>query len=202
MADIGIVYYSMYGTAFELAQKLAEGIDKAGGTAQLRKVPDLLPEAVRESAGVAQAIEAQAGVADADVDELAGFDGLLFGSGTRFGKMTGQLSNFLDQTGALWANGSLVGKPAGFFTGASTMHGGHESTILGMSTYAHHQGMVIVPAGYAIAGNQTTRSGGTPYGPSYFAPQDGSKQGLSDDEIQIALDYGAHFHTIAAKLAA
>lgn len=202
MADIGIVYYSMYGSAHEMAQQLAEGIEKDGGKAHLRTVPDLLPEEVRQSDGVAQAIEAQADVPMADAEELDDFDGLLFGSGTRFGNMTGQLRNFLDQTGPLWAEGRLVGKAAGFFTGASTIHGGHESTILTMSTFAFHQGMVIVPAGYAISGNQTTRTGGTPYGPSYFAPQDGSKQGLSDDEVQISLDYGAHFNGIADRLAA
>lgn len=202
MADIGIVYYSMYGSTFALAQELAQGIEEAGGKAQLRRVPDRLPDEVREQDGVAQAIEAQSHVPFADVEELDGFDGLLLGSGTRYGSPTSQLQAFIDQTGPLWAQGRLVGKAAGFFTGASTIHGGHESTILNMATFAYHQGMVVVPAGYVISGNQTTRTGGSPYGPSHFSPQDGSKTGLSDDEVQIAHDYGAHFHGIAEKLAA
>jgi NAD(P)H dehydrogenase (quinone) len=203
MATIGIVYHSMYGSTYELAQRLAEGVGKDGGEAHLRRVPELLPQSVIDSQpGVQAAIEAQADVPEATVDELAGFDGILFGSGTRFGNMTSQLRNFLDQTGPLWAQGTLVGKPAGFFTGAATMHGGHESTILTMSTFAYHHGMVIVPVGYATSQVGSTTTGGSPYGPTHLSPSDGSKQGLSDDEIAIAMDYAAYFHQVAEKLKA
>lgn len=203
MANIGIVYYSMYGTAFEFAKVLAEGVEQAGGKATLLKVPHNLPQAVADSPGVKEAIEAQSVVGDATVDALRDFDGIIFGAGTRFGLPASQLQSFLDTTGGLWAEGALVGKAAGFFTGASTIHGGHETTIMAASHYAMHQGMVVVPAGYAIAGNSTTRTGGSPYGPGYFAPQgDESKQGLDETELQIARDYAAHFNTIAGKLAA
>jgi NAD(P)H dehydrogenase (quinone) len=200
MASVGIVYYSMYGATYELAQAIAEGVVKGGGEAHLRKVPDpLLPDEVKASDGVREAIAAQDDVTTATVDELTEFDGLIIGSPTRFGSATSQLQAFLDQTGALWANGSLLGKSAGFFTGASTAHGGHESTILTMSTFAFHQGMVIVPAGYAVAGDvQTTRSGGGPYGPTQL----GDGEGLTDEEREIALAYGAHFAEVTAKLAA
>lgn len=203
MANTAILYTSMYGHAYQYAQSVQEGIEKAGGSAQLLKAPITLPTQVQEMPGVAEAIEAQSDVPEATVEELPEYDGIILGSGTRFGNMNSQLGAFLDQCGPLWAEGKLVGKAAGFFTGASTMHGGHESTILSMSHFAYHQGMVIVPAGYAIAGNHTTRTGGSPYGPGYFAPQgDESKPGLVDEELQIGADYGAHFDAIASKLAA
>lgn len=137
----------------------------------------------------------------ANVDELTEFDGIVFGSPTRFGNKTAQLSQFTDQTGPLWQSGALVGKTAGFFTGSASIHGGQETTLLTMSTFAFHHGMVIVPMGYIHDAMQTTRTGGTPYGPSHFSPMDGSKTGLDDEETQIARAYGEQFATITAKLA-
>ena len=200
MAKIGIVYYSMYGATYELARAIAEGVEKAGGEVHLRRVPDpLLPDEVKSSDGVRETIAAQDEVPVADVDELPGFDGIIFGSPTRYGSATSQLQAFLDTTGAHWQSGTLVGKAAGFFTGAGTIHGGHESTILSMSTFAFHQGMNIVPSGYGIAPEvMSTRSGGSPYGPTQL----GDGEGLSEDERQIALAYGQHFAQTAAKLAA
>ena len=200
MAKIGIVYYSMYGATYELARAIAEGVEKAGGEVQMRRVPDpLLPDEVKASDGVREAIEAQDEVPVADVDELPEFDGIIFGSPTRYGSATSQLQAFLDTTGAHWQSGALVGKAAGFFTGAGTMHGGHETTILTMSTFAFHQGMNIVPNGYGIAPEvMSTRSGGGPYGPTQL----GDGEGLTEDERRIALAYGQHFAQTAAKLAA
>ena len=202
MADIGIVFHSMYGQTHELAREIAAGVEEGGGKAQLRRVPELMGEDALQAAGAAEAQETMSTVPVATVDELPEFDGLIFGSPTRFGNRTSQLSSFLDQTGALWQSGALVGKPAGFFTGAATMHGGFESTILTMSTYAYHQGMLIVPMGYTHDATSATRTGGGPYGPSHWAPQDVDKDGLSDDERTIAHVYGARFAEIADKLAA
>lgn len=201
MADIGIVYYSMYGSTTDLARTLKEGVEKDGGTAHLRLVPELLPQAIIESQGVATVDELD-DVTEATVDELPEFDGILFGSPTRFGNRAAQLSNFLDQTGPLWQEGKLHGKTAGFFTGASTMHGGHETTILTMSTYAMHLGMLIVPAGYALGeAIGETRTGGSPYGPTHWSPMSG-KDGLSDDERRIAIDYARWFNQVTDKVAA
>lgn len=203
MAKIGIVYYSMYGTTHELAQTLAEGIDKAGGEPHLRRVEELVPEEILEKSGAKQHQAAQADIARASVEELPNFEGILFGSPTRYGNAAAQLQNFLDQTGPLWQSGALAGKPVGFFTGTATIHGGHESTILTMSTFAYHHGMVIVPAGYGIDQINSTRTGGGPYGPTHFSPMgDESKQGLSDDEIEIARQYAGYFNEIADKLRA
>ncbi|WP_420452011.1 NAD(P)H:quinone oxidoreductase [Ilumatobacter sp.] len=197
---IGIVFYSTYGTTHALAQEVAAGIASAGGDAALRRVPELMPDEAMDDNAKAAA-EAQSDIAFADVEELPEFDGIILGSPTRFGNRAAQLSQFIDQTGPLWQSGRLVGKPVGFFTGAATMHGGHESTILTMSTWAYHQGMVIVPAGYANEQMGSTRTGGGPYGPTHLSPTDGSKTSLSDEEISIARGYGEHFATIAAKLA-
>jgi NAD(P)H dehydrogenase (quinone) len=202
MATIGIVYYSMYGHHDALAQTLADGIEEAGGKAQLRRVPELLPQSVIESQGLTELKQQQSETPEASVDELPEFDGLLIGSPTRYGSATAQLQNFLDQTGPLWAQGKLVGKPVGFFTGAATMHGGHESTILSMSTFAYHHGMLIVPLGYGVTSEVgSTRTGGGPYGPTIWAPQEG-KDGMSDEEIAIAKAYAKHFVGITDKLAA
>lgn len=203
MAKIGIVYWSMYGATHELARTIAQGVEKAGGEAHLRRVPDpILPDEVKASEGVAEAIERQEEITEARVEELEDFDGIIFGSPTRYGSATSQVQNFFDQTGPLWQAGRLVGKPAGFFTGAATNHGGHESTILGMSTFAYHHGMPIVPLGYGIAEDVgETRTGGGPYGPTHLTPM-GHGEGLSEHEQNIALHYAQHFHAIAEKLAA
>jgi NAD(P)H dehydrogenase (quinone) len=203
MAKIGIVFHSMYGNTHALAKEIAGGVEEAGHTAELRRVPELMSEEMLRAAGAADAASAQAEITTATVAELPEFDGIIFGSPTRFGNRTSQLSSFLDQTGSLWAEGRLVGKAAGFFTGASTIHGGFETTFMTSSTYAVHQGMVIVPMGYSIPETMSTRTGGGPYGPSHFSPQgDESKTGLDSDEITIARAYGAHFARISAKLAA
>jgi NAD(P)H dehydrogenase (quinone) len=202
VARIGIIYYSMYGSTYELATILAEGVEKAGGEAQLRRVPDLLPEEVRASEGVAEAIERQAHVPEAEVDELPSFDGLLIGSPTRYGASTSQVQNFLDQTGPLWMEGRLSGKPVGFFTGAATAHGGHETTLLAMSTFAYHHGMVIVPVGYDVSEEVgSTRTGGGPYGATHLTPL-GDEAGIDDDERQIALAHAAQVNHIADLLVA
>jgi len=197
---IGIIYYSTYGSTYELACEIAGGIDDVGSTAVLRRVPELMPDEALDDDAQAAA-ERQAEVEMADVDELAEFDGVVFGSPTRFGNRTAQLSQFLDQTGPLWQSGALAGRPAGFFTGASTIHGGHESTILTMSTYAMHHGMVIVPLGYTLDEVGETRTGGGPYGPTHLSPSDGSKTELSDHERAIARGYGTRFAEVATKLA-
>ncbi len=194
---ISVVYYSMTGSVFHLASAIAEGARQEGAEVRLRRVPDLVPqEVIDANEHMRKGIEEQKDVAIAGLDDLIWADGIAFGSPTRFGNMTAQLKNFLDQTGALWAGGKLSGKAAAFFTGAATMHGGHESTILTMSTFAFHHGMVIVPPGYAHPAIHTTQTGGSPYGASEL----GSKPDLSEDERAIGEFLGKRLAEIAGKL--
>ena len=201
MATIGIVFHSMYGSTYKLAQEVAEGVRSAGHTVEMRRVPELMSDEMLEQAGAAEAQAAFADVQVATVDELPTFDGIIFGSATRFGNRTSQMSSFLDQTGPLWADGKLVGTVAGFFTGAATPHGGHESTALTMSTYFMHHGMVYVGSGYADPASGTTPGGGGPYGPSHHFPQGGDKTELDEAEVSIARTYGRRVAEVAAKLA-
>jgi NAD(P)H dehydrogenase (quinone) len=195
--NISVIYYSMTGSVYRLAQEVAAGAEEAGATVRLRRVPELIPlDIIESNPAMKQAAEAQQGVEVAMLEDLVWADGIALGSPTRYGNMTAQLKNFLDQTGPLWAQGQLVGKAVGFFTGAQTMHGGHESTILTMSTFAYHHGMVIVPASYAIPEVGATATGGTPYGPSEL----GSKPELSDHERAIARAFGRRLAEVAAKL--
>lgn len=140
---------------------------------------------------------------EAEIDEPADFEAIVFGSPTRFGPRAAQLSNFLDQTGPRRQRGALAGRPCGFFTGASTLHGGHESTVHTRSTYDFHHGMSIGPVGYVTTdATMATRTGGGPYGPSHWSPQGDDEDGLSDDEIAIAESYGERITEITMRLAA
>ncbi|AUW93552.1 NAD(P)H:quinone oxidoreductase [Sulfobacillus sp. hq2] len=194
---ISVIYYSMTGSVYHLAQAVAEGARQAGAEVRLRRVPDLLPlEVIESNENIKQALEAQKDVPVAVLEDLTWADGIAFGSPTRYGNMAAQLKNFLDQTGPLWAQGQLAGKAAGFFTGAATMHGGHESTILTMSTFAYHHGMVIVPTGYLSPAVHGTQTGGSPYGPTEL----GNKPELSDDERSVGLLLGERLAMVAGKL--
>jgi NAD(P)H dehydrogenase (quinone) len=189
----------MTGSVFRLAKKIAEGAESAGAEVRLRKVTELIPEQViHDNQAMHQASAEQEQVPVATLDDLTWADGIAFGSPTRYGNMTAQLKNFMDQTGSLWAEGKLVGKAAGFFTGAQTMHGGHESTILAMSTFAYHHGMVIVPASYAITQVGSTRTGGGPYGPTELG---GKGVALSEEEATIAWEYGKRLADVSQLLA-
>lgn len=196
---IAVIYYSMTGSVYRLAEAVSEGARQAGADVRLRKVHELVPDAVlAQNPDAEKAQELQSRVPEATTEDLEWADGIALGSPTRFGNVSGQLKNFLDQTGGLWVQGKLVGKAVGFFTGANTMHGGHESTILAMSTFAYHHGLIIVPASYAIKAVGTTTTGGGPYGPTEL-----SMKGieLSQDERAIAKAFGQRLAEVAALLA-
>ncbi|MEM4096150.1 MAG: NAD(P)H:quinone oxidoreductase, partial [Metallosphaera sp.] len=159
-----LVLFYGYGTIVDLASYIAEGAKAEGAEVKLARVPELFPKEVVEKFNVDwNKIQR---IPEVSMNDLEWADGLVIGSPTRYGNMTGQMKFFLDQTRDIWLKGGLYGKPVGFFTEASTIHGGHETTILAMSTYAYHHGMIIVPLGYGIKEIATTSSGGSPYGPS------------------------------------
>ena len=140
--NIAIVYYSMYGHIQAMAKAAAKAVGEVpGATATLYRVPETLSDDILGKMGALDAAKAQADVPVATPEVLAEADGILFGTPTRFGNMTGQMRQFLDSTGGLWAKGALIGKPAGVFTSSGTQHGGQESTILTFIPTLLHQGM-------------------------------------------------------------
>lgn len=199
-----IVYYSMYGHIYKMAQGVAEGVRLVeGAEAVLRRVPETLPEPVLKKMGATATQKQQAQVPVCTVDELGTADAVIFGTPTRFGNMCGQMRQFLDATGGLWVKGALVGKPGSVFTSSNTQHGGQESTILSFHTTLLHQGMVIVGLPYTFQGQMTSAeiSGCSPYGASTIAEGDGSRS-PSENELAGARFQGQHVAHIAKKLAA
>jgi NAD(P)H dehydrogenase (quinone) len=199
MAKILVLYYSTYGHIETMAGAIAEGARSVAGTeVTIKRVPELMPEDVARKAGVK--LDQAAPVAAPA--ELADYDAVIFGTPTRFGNMASQMRNFLDQTGGLWAKGSLIGKIGSVFASTATQHGGQESTILSTHVVLLHQGMVIVGLPYAFQGQMKLDeiTGGSPYGASTISASDGSRK-PSDNELAGARFQGRHVAQIAAKLA-
>lgn len=197
-----IVFYSTYGHIFKMAQAVAEGAKEvAGAEVHIRRIPETLAEEVLEKMGAVEAQKTFSHVPVCAVDELAEADAIIFGTPTRFGNMCGQMRQFLDATGQLWANGSLIGKVGSVFASSATQHGGQESTILTFHVTLLHQGFVIVGLPYAFQGQMRIDevSGGSPYGATTIAGGDGSRM-PSENEIEAARFQGKHVATIAAKL--
>jgi NAD(P)H dehydrogenase (quinone) len=198
MAKVLVLYYSSYGHIETMAQAVAEGARSAGAEVVIKRVPELVPEAVAK----ASHFKVDQAAPIATVDELPDYDAIIFGVPTRFGNMAAQMKNFLDQTGPLWFAGKLVGKIGSVFASTATQHGGQESTILSTHTVLLHQGMVIVGLPYTWAGQMKLDeiTGGSPYGATTIAGGDGSRQ-PSANELEGARFQGKHVATIAAKLA-
>ena len=198
-----IVFYSTYGHIYQMAEAVAEGVRQVDGAeVELRRVPETLPEGVLEQMGAVDAQKAFSHIPQCTVDELAAADAVIFGTPTRFGNMCGQMRQFLDATGQLWANGSLVGKVGSVFASSATQHGGQESTILSFHISLLHHGFVVVGLPYAFQGQMRIDevSGGSPYGASTIAGGDGSRM-PSENELEAARFQGNHVASIAAKLA-
>lgn len=197
MNDILILYYSRGGSVARLARQVARGVEEVAGVqARLRSVPPVAPVTQ-----VAAPPEPQDGAPYATQRDLEECSGLILGSPTRFGNMAAPLKHFLDGSGALWASGALIGKPAAAFTSTATMHGGQESTLLTMLLPLMHHGMVLVGIPFTENALNTTRSGGTPYGASHVAgPQDDPDP--SDEEKQLARALGRRVAQLARKLSA
>jgi NAD(P)H dehydrogenase (quinone) len=204
MMKVLVVYYSMYGHIYKMAQAVEQGVRQVKGVdVDLRRVPETLPDTVLEKMGAMEGKKLQAQVPVCTVDELGEADAVIFGTPTRFGNMCGQMRQFMDATGKLWMSGALVGKVGSVFTSSNTQHGGQESTILSFHTTLLHQGMVIVGLPYAFQGQMTMDeiSGCSPYGASTIAGGDGSRM-PSDNELAGARFQGEHVANIAKKLSA
>ena len=200
---VQVVFYSMYGHLFHMAEAVAAGAREVpGAEVTVLQVPELIPDAALEKSGAKAARAAFAHVPFATPGGLAEADAILFGTPTRFGNMAAQMRNFLDQTGGLWAKGALIGKVGSVFASTATQHGGQETTITSFHTTLLHHGMVIVGVPYSEA-RQTTMSeitGGSPYGATTLAGGDGARQ-PSANELAIARFQGRHVTDIARRLA-
>jgi NAD(P)H dehydrogenase (quinone) len=197
-----IVYYSTYGHVHKMAEAIAEGVQQIAGTeAVLRRVPETLPVEVLEKMGAVVAQQALSHIPICTVDELATADAVIFGTPTRFGNMCGQMRQFLDATGQLWAQGALVGKVGSVFTSSATQHGGQESTILSFHISLLHHGFVIVGLPYAFQGQMKINevTGCSPYGASTIAGGAGERM-PSENELDGARFQGKHVAEIAKKL--
>jgi NAD(P)H dehydrogenase (quinone) len=197
-----IVFYSMYGHIYHMAEAVAEGVREVNGAeAVLRRVPETLPDDVLAKMGAVDAQKAFADVPVCTVDELAQADAVIFGTPTRFGNMCGQMRQFLDATGQLWFEGALVGKVGSVFASSATQHGGQESTILSFHITLLHQGFVIVGLPYAFQGQMGIDeiTGGSPYGASTITGGQGERM-PSENELAAARYQGKHVTGIASKL--
>jgi NAD(P)H dehydrogenase (quinone) len=197
MTKVLVLYYSAYGHIEQMAYAAAEGAKSAGAQVDVKRVPELVSEDVAKKSGFK--LDQKAPVAT--VDELPNYDAIIFGSGTRFGNVTAQLRNFMDQTGSLWMKGALVGKVGSVISSSATQHGGQESTILTFIPTLLHQGMIVVGLPYSFQGQTGLDEikGGSPYGASTITGADGSRQ-PSAVELEAARYQGRHVAEIASKL--
>ncbi|CAD7046937.1 NAD(P)H:quinone oxidoreductase type IV [Pseudorhizobium endolithicum] len=198
MAKVLVLYYSAYGHIETMAKAVAEGARSVGAEVVIKRVPELVPEEVAKASHYKLDQEAPV----ATVAELAEYDAIIVGAGTRFGTVASQMRNFWDQTGGLWAEGKLVGKLGSAFTSTATQHGGQESTILSfIPTFLHH-GMAVAGLPYAFQGQSGVEEvkGGSPYGASTITDGDGSRQ-PSAVELDGARYQGSFVAKLAAKLA-
>lgn len=202
MAKIQIVFYSMYGHVYKLAEAIAEGVREVPNTnVTLYQVPELVPEDALKKSGAMEARKAFAHIPVAKPESLADADAIIFGTPTRFGNMCAQMRNFLDQTGQLWLKGELIGKVGSVFASTGTQHGGQETTITSFHSTLLHQGMIIVGTPYSEQRltNMEEITGGTPYGATTLAGSDGSRQ-PTENELAIAMFQGRHVAEITNKL--
>ncbi|MBF9231859.1 NAD(P)H:quinone oxidoreductase [Microvirga alba] len=198
MTKVLVLYYSSWGHIEQMAYAAAEGAREAGAEVVVKRVPELVPPEVAQAAHYKTDQKAPI----ATVEELSQYDAIIFGTPTRYGNMTAQMKNFLDQTGALWASGALVGKVGSVFSSSATQHGGQESTILTFHPVLLHLGFVVVGLPYAFQGQMGVSEvmGNSPYGASTIAGGDGSRQ-PSKVELDGVRYQGKHVAQIAAKLA-
>lgn len=197
MSKVLVLYYSTYGHTETMANAIAEGARSGGALVDVKRVPETAPDDVAKNAGFK--LDQDAPVAT--VDDLEGYDAIIIGTGTRYGRMSSQMASFLDQTGGLWMRGALNGKVGGAFTSTATQHGGQETTLFSIITNMMHLGLTIVGLPYSFQGQMTLDeiTGGSPYGATTIAGGDGSRM-PSDLELEGARHQGKLIAETATKL--
>jgi NAD(P)H dehydrogenase (quinone) len=197
MAKVLVLYYSAYGHIETMAYAVAEGARAAGAQVDVKRVPELVPPEVARSSHFK--LDQPAPVAA--VADLADYDAIIIGTGTRFGRMSSQMANFLDQAGGLWAKGVLHGKVGAAFASSGTQHGGQETTLFSIITNLLHFGMIVVGLDYGHAPQMTLDEivGGAPYGATTIAGGDGSRK-PTEKELEGARYQGRRVAEVAARL--
>jgi len=197
MAKVLVLYYSSYGHIELMAEAVAAGAREAGAAVDIRRVPELVPPELAAKSGY----KLDQAAPLASVVELESYDAIVIGTGTRYGRMTSQMANFLDQTGGLWARGALNGKVGAAFTSTASQHGGQETTLMAIVTNLLHFGMTVVGLDYGFQGQLALDKvvGGAPYGATTIAGSDGSRQ-PGEEELDGARYLGRRVALTAAKL--
>jgi len=197
-----IIFYSMYGHIYKLTESVAAGAKEvAGVNVEIYRVPELVPDDVLEKSGAKKAQAAFQHIPIIKPQDMVDTDGFIFGTPTRFGNMSAQMRNFLDQLGGLWAKNTLVGKVGSVYTSSATQHGGQETTITSFHTTLFHLGMVITGVPYSCKelNNMEEITGGSPYGASTLAGNDG-KRFPSANELAIAKFQGNYVAELTKAL--
>ena len=200
MAKVLVLYYSSYGHIMKMAEAVAEGARGAGAEVDIRRVAETVPE---DLARASHYVMDQPYPVLEDVNELANYDAIIVGTGTRYGRMTSQMAAFWDKTGGVWARGALIGKVGGAFTSTASQHGGQETTLFSIITTLLHHGLTIVGLDYGFQGQMGVDEvrGGSPYGATTIAGGDGSRQPHAE-ELDGARYQGKRIAETAAKLVA
>src|SRR5471032_357960 len=197
MTKVLVLYYSAYGHIETMANAVAEGAREAGAIVDIKRVPELVPPDIAK----ASYYKLDQAAPVAKIEDLANYDAIIVGTGTRFGRMASQMANFLDQAGGLWMRGALIGKVGGAFTSTGTQHGGQEATLFSIIANLLHFGLVVVGLDYGYAGQMSLSeiTGGSPYGATTIAGGDGSRQ-PSENELAGARYQGRKIAETAARL--
>src|SRR2546421_1515797 len=196
-----VVYYSTYGSVFKMAQLVAEGVGEVpGAEAVIRTVPELIPQAVIDARPDMKAgRDMQKGVPLVTADDFREAGAIAFGTPTRFGNVSSQLKNQIDQLTSLWLKGELEGKPAGVFVSTGSLHGGQETTILTLMAPLLHLGMILVGVPYSVQELFTTQGGGSPYGPGHVAGGDNRRE-IDPQEAVICRALGRRLAEVGLRL--
>lgn len=196
-----IVYYSTYGNVYKMAKLVEEGVAEVKGVEPLvRRVPELIPLSVIESREDMKAgREMQKDIPLVTLDNFKAAGAIAFGTPTRFGNVSAQLKNQIDQLTSLWLAGELEGKPAGIFVSTASLHGGQETTILTLMGPLLHLGMILVGVPYSVKELFSTQGGGSPYGPGHIAGLD-SKREIDQQEAAICRAFGRRLAEVGLRL--
>ncbi|MCX5720190.1 MAG: NAD(P)H:quinone oxidoreductase [Nitrospirae bacterium] len=196
-----IVFYSTFGNVYKMAKLVAEGVNQVeGAEAVIRKVPELMPESLVQSRDDMKAgAEMQKDIQLVTLNDFKEAGAIAFGTPTRFGNVSAQLKNQIDQLGSLWMQRTFEGKPAGVFVSTGTLHGGQESTILSLMNVLLHLGLILVGVPYSVPDLYLTKGGGAPYGPGHVAGADNMRE-IDENEANICRYFGKRLAEIGLKL--